>query len=176
MTMTTDRTPDTRRRQTHGLALAACLALLVPVTAASGDPVAQTRATEASRTLHFTVRFSPFNIIDVPPPARADGDYRPGDYLTFSDTLLDRSGHRVGVEAGSGLITRISDARAQVVYSMAVRVRGRGQISAQGLSSAAPTKRLAVTGGTGRYAGADGYLVVVEHRDGSGTLDITLVH
>lgn len=168
--------PNPRRRR--GLALAAVLAaVLLPVTAASGDTStrSQPRDGDSRRTLHFDVKFSPFNLIDVPPTAQGEGDYRPGDYAVFSDTLLDRSGRRVGTEAGTGLITRVSDSGIQVVYTMTVRLHGRGQISAQGLGSPNPNKQLAVTGGTGRFVGADGYLDLVEHGDGTGTLDITLV-
>ena len=175
---TTDPTQAHTRRRTRGLALAATLtAVILPVTAASGDTstLSQPSNDDSRRTLHFDVKFSPFNVIDVPPTAQAEGDYRPGDYAIFSDALLDRSGQRVGTEAGSGLITRVSDTGIQVVYTMAVRLHGRGQISAQGLGSPAPTKRLAVTGGTGRFIGADGYLELVEHGDGTGSLDITLI-
>lgn len=175
---TTDPVKTQNRRRTRRLALAASLtAVILPVTAASGDTStgSQSGEREARRTLHFEVRFSPFNLVDVPPSAGAEGDYRPGDYVTFSDTLLDRSGQRVGTEAGSGLITRVSDSAIQLVYTMTVRLHGRGQISAQGLSSSAPTKHLAVTGGTGRFIGAEGYLDLVERSDGTGSLDVTLV-
>jgi hypothetical protein len=57
---------------------------------------------------------------------------------------------------------------------LTIRLAGRGQISAQGLSSSAPTKRLAVTGGTGRYVGAAGSLSLVENGDGTGSLTVTL--
>jgi hypothetical protein len=175
---TTNPTQTLNRRRTRRLALAASLAaVILPVTAASGDTsnVSRPDDADARRTLHFDVKFSPFNVIDVPPTAQAEGDYRPGDYAIFSDTLLNRSGRPVGTEAGSGLITKVSDSGIQVVYTMTVRLHGRGQISAQGLGSPAPTKRLAVTGGTGRFVGADGSLELVEHGDGTGTLDITLV-
>lgn len=178
MTTTANPTQPPNRRRTRGLALAAVVtAVLLPVTAASGDASTPSPAGDGDsrRTLHFDVEFSPFNLIDVPPTAQGEGDFRPGDYAVFSDTLFDRSGRRVGTEAGTGLITRVSDSGIQVVYTMTVRLHGRGQISAQGLGSPNPNKQLAVTGGTGRFVGADGYLDLVEHGDGTGTLDITLV-
>ena len=48
------------------------------------------------------------------------------------------------------------------------------RIEMSGLSSPAPSKELAVTGGTGRYVGAAGRLHLVEHGDGTGSLVITL--
>jgi hypothetical protein len=49
-----------------------------------------------------------------------------------------------------------------------------GQIAAQGISSTAPTKRLAVVGGTGEYTGASGYLELVENGNGTGRLTLVL--
>ena len=63
-------------------------------------------ASHASRVLHFGVRFSPQNVIDVPPLQQHDGDYQPGDYVVFSDVLTNRAAHPVGTEGGSGLITQ----------------------------------------------------------------------
>ena len=49
-----------------------------------------------------------------------------------------------------------------------------GQIAFQGLTTAAPTKELAVTGGTGRYQSAGGEATLVEPGDGTGTLTVRL--
>src|SRR4051794_19042212 len=50
------------------------------------------------------------------------GDYGIGDYATFSDVLTNNTGRRVGTEAGSGLITRVSAAGAQIFFSMAIHL------------------------------------------------------
>jgi hypothetical protein len=177
--MTTSAATKTRRRNRRralGLALVAPLVLVTPL-AAAGDTAASARGLGTSdqrQGLRFDVKFSPFNIVDVPPRARFDGDYQAGDYVTFSDSLFDRAGRRVGAEAGSGLLTHVTEAGLQVSYTLTIRLVGRGQISAQGLSSSAPTKRLAVTGGTGRYVGAAGALTLVENGDGTGSLTVTL--
>ena len=63
----------------------------------------------------------------------------------------------------------------QIFFTLAMQVP-HGQITAAGLSTPAPSKELAVTGGTGRYVGAQGRLDLVEHGDGTGSLVITLVH
>jgi hypothetical protein len=126
-----------------------------------------------SRILHLDVRFSPTNVIDVPPRQRHPGDYQPGDYVTFSDRLLNQSGMVVGTEGGSGLITKLTSTQIQLNYTMTVKLRG-GQIAAAGLSTNAPTKRLAIVGGTRHYEGATGHLVLVENGDETGELTITL--
>jgi Allene oxide cyclase barrel like domain len=178
--MTTSAATKTRRRNRRsalGLAIVAPLVVVTPL-AAAGDTAASARGLGTSdqrQVLHFDVKFSPFNIVDVPPKARFDGDYQAGDYVTFSDRLFDGAGRRVGAEAGSGLLTNASGADLQVSYTLTIRLAGRGQISAHGLSSSAPTKRLAVTGGTGRYVGAAGSLTLVENGDGTGSLTVALV-
>jgi Allene oxide cyclase barrel like domain len=140
--------------------------------AAAADTSGET-ATHPAQVLHFGVDFSPPNVIDVPPVQRHPGDYQPGDYVTFSDVLRNGRGTAVGTEAGSGLITRIDATSIQVYYSMAVQLPG-GQLAAQGISSNAPTKHLAIVGGTGRYVDASGDLQLVENGDGTGRLTLTL--
>jgi hypothetical protein len=49
-----------------------------------------------------------------------------------------------------------------------------GQLAFQGLTTTAPTKQLAITGGTGRYQGAGGEATLVEFGDDTGTLTIRL--
>ncbi|MDX6368235.1 MAG: hypothetical protein QOK30_3311 [Nocardioidaceae bacterium] len=152
---------------------AAALGLTGSVLTASAhtDGSASTGGARES-VLHFGVRFSPLNVIDVPPRAHRPGDYQPGDYVVFSDKLM-RAGRMVGKEAGSGLVTRLTKTSVQVYYTLAIKLSG-GQIAAQGLSSNAPTKRLAITGGTGRFTDVSGHLDLVEFRHGTGTLTLTL--
>jgi hypothetical protein len=162
----------------HGVILAIALAVTTTgaFTAAHAATTAGTHgrlAAHASHVLHFGVQFSPQNVIDVPPLQQHEGDYQPGDYTVFSDVLTDRAGKPVGAEGGSGLITQVSAAGVQLYYSLAIQIAG-GQITAQGLGSPAPTKRLAITGGTGDYTGTSGSLDLVEHGDGTGSLTLTL--
>jgi hypothetical protein len=123
--------------------------------------------------LRFNVRFSPFHPVDVPPLATQPGDFGVGDYVVFSDDLLDSKGRVVGTEGGSGLVTRVSSTDVQVAYDLTIQLR-QGQIAVQGLASPAPTKRLGIVGGTGRYVGAAGHIVLTENGDGTGRLVITL--
>jgi allene oxide cyclase-like protein len=126
-----------------------------------------------SRVLRFGVQFSDPNAIDVPPLQTHPGDYRPGDYVTFGDVLIDRTGRRVGVEAGEGMITRVDSQGVQIFYSMAIHLRS-GDVTAAGIGSPDPHKDLVVTGGSGSYLGARGTVRVVEGGDGTGTLRINL--
>jgi len=160
------------RRYVPGLALALTLTTVgagtVMAAAPTPAPTAATRA-DSTQRLHFAVEFSPFQVIDLPPK----DELQPGDYSVFSDRLLNRAGRVVGVQGGSGLVTKVRATGAQVYFTLAVRLP-HGQIAAAGLSSTAATKRLAVVGGTGRYSGAAGHAVLVENGDDTGTLTIIL--
>jgi hypothetical protein len=161
------------RRYLPALALAAVATVGAGTVAAAGPTTAGTshsaQTVDSHRRMHFEVEFSPHRVIDTPPQR----ELQPGDYSVFSDRLLDRAGRVVGRQAGSGLVTKIRATGAQVYFSLAVKL-AHGQIAVQGLSSTAPTKRMAVVGGTGRYTGADGHAILVERGDGTGTLTVTL--
>jgi Dirigent-like protein len=145
-----------------------------PVAVSAASSTGQsTQVADHGRTMRFGVRFSPFNVIDVPPLAKHRGDYRPGDYAVFSDVLVNPAGTAVGTEGGSGLITAASATGFQVEFDLSIKLP-QGQIAVQGLSSTAPNKRLAIVGGTGQFVGAAGHIDLVEHGDGTGTLTITL--
>lgn len=177
--MPTSRTRSaTAYLRRHGIVLAIAVAVTATgaVTAAQAATAADLHgqgASRASHVLHFGVKFSPQNVIDVPPLQQHDGDYQPGDYVVFSDVLTNRAGDPVGTEGGSGLITQVSDTTIQLYYSLAIQLPG-GQITAQGLSSPAPAKRIAITGGTGAYTGAAGTLDLIENGDETGSLTLTL--
>jgi Dirigent-like protein len=151
-------------------------ALAVTGTTAIAEAAAAPRTaapSSHSRVLHYGIKFSPFNVIDVPPLQRSQGDYQAGDYTVFSDVLTNRAGTPVGTEGGTGVITMVSSSGAQIAYSLSIQLPA-GQIAAMGLGSPDPHKHVAVVGGTGSYTGADGYLDVIENGDGTGSLTITL--
>jgi hypothetical protein len=159
----------------YGATATAAALVATGVLALTGNAVAAD-GPAADRHLHvlqFGVTFSPHHVVDVPPLAEQLGDYGPGDYATFGDVLTDDTGRRVGTEAGSGLITKVSPTGAQIFFSMAIHLR-RGDITAAGIGSTDPHKSLVVTGGTGSFLGARGAVHLVEFRHGTGTLEIVL--
>lgn len=179
----TPRTPSRPRRSWATAAAVAAAALVgagvglvasaggagaAPTAAPTAAPVVSSPAHHTT-VLRFRVTFSDHYLVDVPPAN--PGSVGLGDYALFSDKLLDRKGHVVGTEGGSGLVTNVAD--GQIFFTLAIQLP-HGQITAAGLSSAAPSKELAVTGGTGRYVGAGGRLDLVENGDGTGSLVITL--
>jgi hypothetical protein len=143
------------------------------VTTASTASNSASHPAHPVTVLRFAVKFSDHYVVDVPPAGANANDVGLGDYAVVSDQLLDRSGRVVGTEGGSGLVTKISATEAQVFFTLAIQLP-HGQIAASGLSSPAPSKELAVVGGTGRYVGASGHLDLVENGDGTGSLVITL--
>jgi hypothetical protein len=155
--------------------VAAGLVTVAATTTSQASTVGDARCHHQCRVLRFGVEFSPENVIDVPPLQTTPGDYRPGDYLTFGDVLVNHAGRHVGAEAGTGMITRVDDTGAQIFYSMAIKLHG-GQITAGGIGSPDPHKYLAVTGGTGSFTGAAGSVSVTENGDAAntGTLVIRL--
>ena len=159
----------------YGLALTLAIVATVgagTVAAAGPTPAGSSHGAHAATSIHrvhFEVEFSPHHVVDTPPRQ----ELQPGDYSIFSDRLLNRSGHVVGTQAGSGLVTKVRATGAQVYFSLAIKL-SHGQIAAQGLSTTAPTKKLAIAGGTGRYTGAAGHILLVERGDGTGALTVVL--
>jgi len=152
---------------------AAIVAVAIGTAAALTGAAAAPHTPRPAHVLRYGVQFSAPNVIDVPPLQQQPGDFQPGDYVTFSDDLLDVHGKLVGTEAGSGMITRLDSTSVQVFYSMAIELAG-GQIAAQGIASNAPDKHLVITGGTGTYLNVAGDLQLIENGDGTGTLTLTL--
>ena len=181
--MRTNTTPSTSHNSSQRWSRRAARAVLRPlaiIALAVGTAAALTGAAAApphtARPVHvlrYSVQFSAPNLIDVPPLQQQPGDFQPGDYVTFSDDLLDAHGNHVGTEAGSGMITRLDSTTVQVFYSMAIELAG-GQIAAQGIASNAPDKHLVITGGTGTYLNIVGELQLIENGDGTGSLTLTM--
>ena len=150
------------------LTSAACALLLVlgGVAVAGAAPTAASGGGAKARVLRFDVRFSPFPLVDVD----HDDALSLGDYVVFHDVLLS-DGQEVGDEGGTCPIVDV--AQGLIHCAGTVRLPG-GQITFQGLTTTAPTKQLAVTGGTGRYQGVGGEATLVENPDQTGTLTLRL--
>jgi hypothetical protein len=143
----------------------ALLLLLGGVAVAGAAPTAAPAHAKA-KTLRFDVRFSPFHLVDV----GGDGGPSLGDYVVFHDILL-RDGEEVGDEGGTCPIVDVE--QGLIHCSGTVRLPD-GQLTFQGLTTTAPTKLLAITGGTGCFQGAGGEATLVEFGDDTGTLTIRL--
>lgn len=143
----------------------AVLVLLGGVTIAGAAPTAKPADTKA-KTLRFDVRFSPFHLVDV----GGDGAPSLGDYVVFHDVLL-ADGGQVGDEGGTCPLVDVE--QGLIHCTGTIRLQG-GQITFQGLTTTAPTKHVAVTGGTGRYQDVSGQATLVEFPDQTGTLTIRL--
>jgi hypothetical protein len=155
--------------------VAAAASLAVGAAVIAGVPTAAHAKIDPTTAhgdmLTFAVQFRPFpeNFVDL-------GDPGPGigDQLVFQDDLMDLAGHHVGVEGGSCVITAALPDGFQTACLGTVSLAD-GQISYQGLVSNAPTKVLAVVGGSGRYRGASGEATLVEFgHDDAGTLTVSI--
>jgi hypothetical protein len=153
------------KRIAVGGIVVALLSLLAGAVAYAGSD--DSRSQSDVETLKFQVKFSPFNYLDL-------GKQGPslGDETLFHD-ILKRNGKSVGKEAGFCKITALTADGFEVECLQTISLPG-GQITAQGLTTNAPVKRLAVTGGTGSYFGADGGVKLVEFGNGRGSLTIRL--
>src|SRR5918992_784023 len=149
-----------KRIAISGLVVALATLLLAAIARASGDP--DGKVSEAStETLRFGLEFSPFNYLDL-------GKEGPsvGDETLFND-VLTRNGKSVGKQAGFCKVTALTSDGFDVECLSTISL-SQGQITGQGLTTNAPVKRLAVTGGTGSYAEADGEMKITEFGNGRG--------
>jgi hypothetical protein len=169
-----------RRRIAAGLVtlatVGAAAGLWSGVASAQSAPDLADRHSHGS-TLSFDVAFSPFFLIDFSKDGvRSVDDIRQsdpskGDVSVFQDKLL-RSGKAVGRQAGTCTITALdpaAEAPLQLSCTVTFEVPG-GTIASQGLATNAAVKHLAITGGTGRYVGAQGEATLTEFGDDTGSV------
>jgi hypothetical protein len=155
-----------KRIVTCGLVVAFATLLLGAIGRAGADPDTSS-SKESTETLRFDVEFSPFNYLDL----GAEGP-SVGDETLFND-VLTRNGRNVGKQAGYCKVTALTSDGFEVECLSTVSLPG-GQITGQGLTTNAPVKRVAVTGGTGSYSEADGEMRIVEFGNGRGSLTIRI--
>lgn len=154
------------RRTTLGSAAVVLALAMMPVVsiAAIWPRANQTRSN--GETLKFDVVFSPFNYLDLPPAGPSMGDE-----TLFNDQLFSK-GKQVGSDGG---VCVIVDTSQFVVHCVGTTEVAAGQITFQGLATSAPEKHLAITGGTGKYQGAGGEVILVEFGNGKGSLTFDLL-
>jgi hypothetical protein len=103
--------------------------------------------------LHYTLHFSPLTVIDV----GAKGNSL-GDEIVSHDIIFSMSGKRVGYDAQTCMFTNL---RPELGCSLVFAIPG-GTITGQYIGAPPPHKLVAITGGTGKYVGANGTIEVVE--------------
>jgi hypothetical protein len=116
------------------------------VAIAGAVPQAKPEDTSTA-TLRFDVQFSDFHLVDVGEPGLSLGDN-----VVFHDLLLS-GGKRVGDQGGTCPVVDVS--QGLIHCTGTIRLSG-GQLTFQGLTTTAPTKQFAITGGTGRYQDVGG--------------------
>ncbi|GAA1088171.1 allene oxide cyclase barrel-like domain-containing protein [Streptomyces javensis] len=154
-----------------GLAAALCCAPLA-VAAAPADAVSSPPH-ERSEVFQLTARPTQTNFVDVAPPGNSQGD----ELIVTGD--LSRSNVTVGRFDEVCTVTRTapmdtSDLQCQITLSLP-----EGRITVQGvftITSAGPGDiTLAITGGTGRYRTAHGYIHAVNTSDTETQLTVYLI-
>jgi hypothetical protein len=134
--------------------------VLVGVLVAVGVAIAGTRSQGSDRqTLRFTIKFSPFFLLDL-----GKRGLSKGDVLIDNDRLLNASGMDVGHD---GLACTVTDPSQSEAACQGSFVLPGGQITVQFLNSPPAVKLGAITGGTGRYRTARGQMKLVEPATGN---------
>lgn len=142
---------EAMKRSTIALAAVGALALIAaPAGAKSGEPTITIRVRSEVNQVH---------VVDNAPA----GDSA-GDVLLFTERLFNSHGKRIGSDAAS--CVRLFD---ETSLCTAVYTLPRGKIMVQLLQpglTGALTYDQAITGGTGRYAGARGTVTVAQKPGG----------
>jgi hypothetical protein len=105
-------------------------------------------------TIVYHLKYSPQTIIHV----SSNAGLSRGDEIVSWDDLF-KGGKKVGRDANACVVTNLSPPQAECTISFVV---ADGTITAQYMETPPPHKVGAVTGGTGKYLGARGQVVIVE--------------
>lgn len=149
---------------TRTLATSAILLASVSVLVVAAQPTTATGST-ATETLTFTSRPGTFRFIDTAPKGELPTT---GDSLLITNRLF-KGGERIGTLHAECVVTRkVSNPDNTPMLCQGVYVLDGGTLSgtAMLLSNDAVTK-IAVTGGTGTYAGASGTATEVTNEAGN---------
>jgi hypothetical protein len=149
------------------LTLAAVVAVAIATNAmtASGS----TTNTTTTLTLHAKQGARSFHFVDNPPTGESAGDT-----ISFSDTLY-KADKRVGFGEVTG--TLLDNKRHDADNLTGTLILKNGTIALQGTSlGKARTQHIAITGGTGTYAGAHGQATITATGPATSILRLTLEH
>ncbi|MBL1120057.1 hypothetical protein JK364_48360 [Streptomyces sp. 110] len=156
-----------------GLAAALCCAPLAVAATPAAGPAFPLPPHQRSEVFQLTARPTQTNSVDVDPPGNSQGD----ELIVTGD--LFRSNATVGRFDEVCTVTRTapmdtSDLQCQITLSLP-----EGQITVQGvftITSAGPGDiTLAITGGTGRYRTAHGYIHAVNTSNTETQLTVHLI-
>jgi hypothetical protein len=151
----------------------ASLVALSSVPAIALVAASQSTATGSeSMTLQF--RGSTFDMIDVPPTSSdPDAPPSPGDYFVLSNKLF-RDGDRVGSLFATCLFPKGAGSSASIplLCTGSYKLPGGTLVGTALLKSDDPVNHIAITGGTGRYAGMTGTATEYLRDDESGRVVI----
>jgi len=134
----------------------------------------QSTATGAADATAFTLRSvsAGFKLIDMPPVAEGQASRpSPGDYVVLRNRLL-RGRERVGALHATCVVTS-RGARPQVAPLLCTgvyRLRAGTLSGTALLSTESVVNRIAITGGTGRFAGMTGTATEFLGRNDTGTV------
>jgi hypothetical protein len=137
---------------------------------AAAQAGASTGSTRAI-TLHLVEKQFGFNYIDNPPRQGRNQPPLMGDEFVFSSELQTRSGQHVGWLDATCIITRGGVHGHGPCYGV-FSLKG-GQLVGMAAFSESNVTNIAVTGGTGAYAGATGTVRSVSRGDNSPFTDDT---
>jgi hypothetical protein len=136
------------------------LAITTLSTVASASP-ALAAAQAKTKTLRYGIRFNE-TALDLGTPGPSLGDLQ-----ILNDKLVNRRGKVVGHDGGICTVTSLDPPETNCTITFSLP---GGQITSQFLNSPPPRKIAPITGGTRRYRGARGQLVLTENPDQTGTI------
>jgi hypothetical protein len=146
------------------LVLGVAGAVAIPVASQADGP-----SPAKSRTLVFSVAFSPPEFVQANNVRNPHSPFSLGDEIVFHDQLFS-GGQHVGDDAGSCVLVDVSPAPL-ANCSEVIRLPG-GSITGQFLNAPPPRKQIAITGGTGVYDAAGGEGTLVEFGTFKGKLTL----
>lgn len=137
-----------------------CAGIAAASGAASGTP---------ARAIKLVERGGATKFVDLPPRARHQFDFSPGDMAIITRRLDDLSGAR----AGSLEIACVTVTPTKQQCAGTIELHG-GTLAVSGLSHPAPTTLVAVVGGTGTYTGARGVGLAKDRAGAGDVADLTI--
>jgi predicted secreted Zn-dependent protease len=136
------------------------LAITTISTIASASP-ALAAVQAKTKILRYAIRFNE-TALDLGAPGPSLGDVQ-----VLNDKLVNHRGKVVGHDGGTCTVTSLDPPETNCTITFSLPA---GQITSQFLNSPPPRKIAPVTGGTKRYRGARGDLVLTESPDQTGTI------